>query len=140
MERTNKSVDEYLASLDGQRGEEMRSLDADIRERMPGEERHLYEGRFWGGSDQQITGYGIMDYTNRSGEDVEWFVLGLAAQKNYISLYVNAVENDTYLLGQYKGKLGKVKIGSASISFETIEDVDYVNLMELVTRAGELTR
>lgn len=138
MERTNKSVDRHLASLNGEKGEEMRSLDADIRERMPGAKRHLYEGKFWGGSDQQIVGYGVMDYTNRSGEEVEWFTVGLAAQKNYISMYVNAVENDTYLLGQYKGKLGKVKMGSASISFNTLDDVDYDSLMNLVERAGQL--
>jgi hypothetical protein len=107
---------------------------------MPGAERHLYEGTFWGGSEQQIVGYGVMDYTNRSGEEVEWFVVGLAAQQRYVSMYVNAVENDAYLLRQYEGKLGRAKIGSASISFATIEDIDFDNLMELVTRAGELTR
>ena len=105
---------------------------------MPGSERHLYEGKLWGGTDQQIVGYGIMDYRNRSGDEVQWFVVGLAAQKDYISMYVNAVENDTYLLGQYKGKLGKVKIGSASISFDSLGDVEFENLMDLVTRAGEL--
>jgi hypothetical protein len=140
MERTSRSVDDYLASLDGQRGDEMRTLDAAIGGWMPGAERHLYEGTFWGGSEQQIVGYGVMDYTNRSGEEVEWFVVGLAAQQRYVSMYVNAVENDAYLLRQYEGKLGRAKIGSASISFATIEDIDFDNLMELVTHAGELTR
>lgn len=138
MERTSKDVDGHLDSIRGQPGEEMRRLDRLITERMPAAGRHLYEGKFWGGSDQQIIGYGVMDYTNRSGDAVEWFTVGLAAQKNYISMYVNAVENDAYLLGQYKGKLGKVKMGSASISFDTLDDVDHESLMELVERAGQL--
>jgi len=138
MERTSEDVDEYLDSIGGERGEEMRQLDRSITERMPGAGRHLYEGKFWGGSDQQIVGYGVMDYTNRSGDAVEWFTVGLAAQKNYISMYVNAVENDNYLLGQYEGKLGKVKTGSASISFNTLDDVDYESLMDLVERAARL--
>lgn len=116
----------------------MRQLDRSITEKMPGAGRYLYEGKFWGGSEQQIVGYGVMDYTNRSGDAVEWFTVGLALQKNYISIYVNAVENDVYLLGQYKGKLGKVKMGSASVSFGTLDDVDYVSLMDLIERAGEL--
>lgn len=139
MERTDKSVDEHLAGIDGQAGEDMRLLDTEITKRLPGRERFLYEGKFWGGSDQRIVGYGVMDYTNRSGEDVHWFVVGLAAQKNYISIYVNAVENDTYLLAQYADRLGKVKTGSASVSFDAVADVDLDNLMELVERAGALT-
>lgn len=138
MERTSKDVDTHLESIAGQRGEEMRQLDRAITEKMPGAGRHLYEGKFWGGSEQQIVGYGVADYTNRSGDAVEWFTVGLAAQKNYISIYVNAVENDAYLLGQYKGKLGKVKMGSASISFDSLDDVDYESLMDLVERAGRL--
>lgn len=136
MERTSKDVDTHLESIAGQRGEEVRQLDRAITEKMPGAGRHLYEGKFWGGSEQQIVGYGVADYTNRSGDAVEWFTVGLAAQKNYISIYVNAVENGVYVLGQYKGKLGKVKMGSASISFDSLDDVDYESLMDLVERAG----
>jgi len=140
MERTSKSVDDHLASLRGQRGEDIRALDRAIWERMPEAERHLYEGKLWGGSDQRIVGYGAMDYRNRSGEDVEWFVVGLAAQKAYISMYVNAVEGGAYLLAGYEGKLGKVKTGSASISFDSVDDVDLEMLMDLVERAGKRVR
>lgn len=140
MERTSKSVDDHLASLAGEQGEDIRALDRAIRERMPEAERHLYEGKLWGGSDQRIVGYGIMDYRNRSGEDVEWFIVGLAAQKTYISMYVNAVEGGTYLLAGYEGRLGKVKTGSASISFDSVDDVDFEILMDLVERAGQSVR
>ncbi|HUG32483.1 MAG TPA: DUF1801 domain-containing protein [Acidimicrobiia bacterium] len=138
MERANENVDDYLASIEGARGEEMRTLDVAIREQMPGVDRHLYEGKLWGGSDQQIVGYGVMDHQNRSGDDVEWFVVGLASQKDYISMYVNAVDQGAYLLSQYKGQLGKAKTGSASISFGTLDDVDFPTLMDLVRRAGQL--
>lgn len=137
MKRTSTDVDDFLSGLEGDRGEDIRTLDAEIRARMDGHERHLYEGTFWGGSDQQIVGYGIMDYTNKSGEDVEWFIMGLAEQKNYISMYVNAVEDGEYLLRQYEKKLGKAKVGSASISFSSLADVDLDNLYELVSRAGQ---
>ena len=79
-----------------------------------------------------------MDYENRSGEGVEWFVVGLAAQKNYISMYVNAVKEGRYLLREYEEKLGKAKVGSASISFGSVADVDLDALLELVEEAGSL--
>lgn len=136
MKRTEKDVDSFLESFDGDRGADIRKLDAAIVERMPGAGRHLYEGKFWGGTDQQIVGYGTMDYENRSGQTVQWFVVGLAAQKNYMSMYVNAVKDGSYLLRQYESKLGKAKVGSASVSFNSIDDVDFDALMDLVEEAG----
>ena len=138
MERTTKSVDGFLATLEGKRGEDIRRLDELIREQLPRAERHLYEGKFWGGSDQQIVGYGILDYENKSGDDVEWFLVGLAAQKDHISMYVNAVEDGQYLLAQYKERLGKAKLGSASISFTSLDGLDLAALGELLSRAGQL--
>ena len=140
MERTTAIVADHLNSLEGQRGEDMRLLDRSISEQLKGLPRFLYEGTFWGGSDQQIVGYGVMDYVNRSGEKVEWFLVGLAAQKNYISIYVNAVEDGAYLLDAYKNRLGKVKAGSASISFGGIADLEFETLMDLIARAGQGAR
>ena len=77
-----------------------------------------------------------MDYENRSGDNVEWFVVGLAAQKNYTSVYVNAAKDGRYLLRHYEKRLGKAKVGSASVSFGNLDDVDFDVLMELVEEAG----
>ncbi|HEU4319023.1 MAG TPA: hypothetical protein VFS66_02975 [Acidimicrobiia bacterium] len=137
MKRTDTDVDGFLAGLHGKRGDDMRLLDAAIQERMPNAERHLYEGTFWGGSDQQIVGYGVLDYENKSGENVEWFLLGIAEQKNYLSMYVNAVDEGEYLLRQYEKKLGKAKVGSASVSFDSVDDLDLGALFEMIDRAAE---
>jgi hypothetical protein len=139
MERTDTDVTAFLSSLEGKQGEDMRSLDSMISEKMVGHERHLFEGRFWGGTDQRIVGYGVVDYVDRAGNKGEWFVVGLAAQKNNLSIYVNAVSGDSYLLREYEGKLGKVKLGSASIGFRKVEDLDLDSLMELIGRAADLT-
>ena len=136
MEISKQSVDDHLAALPDLVREELILLDAEIVHRMPGASRVLFEGKFWGGSDQEIIGYGEFRYTNSSGKSVVWFMVGLAAQKNYISMYVNAVDDDGYLLSKYKDRLGKVKTGSASISFKTVDDVDLGVLMELVGRAA----
>jgi hypothetical protein len=62
-------------------------------------------------------------------------MVGLALQKNHISLYVNAVADGKYLGDRYRARLGKVKTGSASISFRRLEDIDLGVLTELVTAA-----
>jgi hypothetical protein len=139
MDRSTMSPDEHIASLpDGVR-EDIASLDAQIAEVMAGEERVLWEGKFWGGSEQRIIGYGSYRYKGRSGAEGEWFVVGLAAQKNYLSLYVNAAEDGQYLGKVYASRLGKVKAGSANLQFKRAADLDLDVLDEMVARARDLT-
>lgn len=95
-------------------------------------------GRLLGGTVQHIIGYGAYRYAGRSGRSGEWFVVGLAAQKNYLSLYVNAAEDGAYLGKQYAGRLGKVKAGSANLQFKQAADIDAAVLREMVTRARDL--
>jgi len=136
VEVSPKSADDHLASLPDGFREEMELLDSEIAARMKGASRVLFEGRLWGGSDQKIIGYGEFRYTNSRGKTVEWFMVGLAAQRKYISVYVNAVDDDGYALARYKDRLGKAKVGSASISFATVEDIELDVLMELVEIAA----
>jgi hypothetical protein len=139
--RSDTSPDQFIASLpDGVR-EDMAALDAELAEIMAGQERVLWEGAMWGGTEQRIIGYGTQRYTNRSGTDVDWFLIGLARQKDHLSLYVNAADaadGDAYLVKGYADRLGKVKVGSANIAFKRAADLDLGTLRELVTRAREL--
>lgn len=138
MQRTDQDIDAFLAGLDGDKADEIRALDGMIRERMPGHDRHLYTGKMWGGTDQEIIGYGVLDYQNKSGDQVEWFIVGLAEQKGHISIYVNAVVDDRYLLRDYEDRLGKAKVGSASVSFRSLDDLNVDVLMDLLEEAGRL--
>ena len=106
---------------------------------MPDRRRALYEGTFWGGTEQKIIGYGHIVQPRPRGEDVHWFLVGLARQKDHYSLYVNAVADGAYLGQQYKGQLGKVKLGSASIGFKSLDDLDLDVLERLMRRAHEIT-
>jgi hypothetical protein len=106
-----------------------------ISEVMSDQAKTMWEGKFWGGSDQQIIGYGEYTYQKSNRETVEWFIVGLAAQQDYISTYVNATDGNQYLTEKYSNKLGKVKAGKSSIGFDTVEDVDLVQLSRLVADA-----
>ena len=138
MERSTTTPDALLASLPSGVREDMTALDAALAPVFAGHERVLWEGPMWGGTHQRIIGYGTFPQGERSGKLVDWFVVGLAAQNGYLSLYVNAVEDGQYLGKRWASRLGKVKIGSASIGFKRLTDVDLPAIVELATRARDL--
>ncbi|HSF86379.1 MAG TPA: DUF1801 domain-containing protein [Acidimicrobiia bacterium] len=139
MERTDRNVDDFLAELPEAAREDMVVLDRTIAAVMSGHPRVLYTGTFWGGSAQEIIGYGELTNQRPGKPDVEWFIVGLALQKAYISLYISAVEERQYLSEKYGHELGKVKVGKSSISFKRVADIDLDGLAALVTRAREIT-
>ena len=65
-------------------------------------------------------------------------MVGLALQKNYISVYLNAVEDRQYLSEKYGSDLGKVKVGKASLSFASVDDIDLDRFTDLVGKARDL--
>lgn len=138
MQRSETSPDEFLASLPEDVRQDMVALDETIAPVFAGHERVLWEGPFWGGTQQHIVGYGSYHYKGRSGAEGEWFIVGLAAQKNYLSLYVSGAEDGQSLAKAYAPRLGKVKAGSANLQFKRAADVDLAVLRELVARARDL--
>lgn len=138
MERTSTSPDRYIASLPAAVGADMAALDERITAALPGHARSLWAGVFWGGSEQRIIGYGDLSYVRSDKQEVRWFLVGLARQKNYYSVYVNAADGRRYLAEAYAGRLGKAKVGKSSISFRKLADVDLDVLSELLERAGTL--
>ena len=138
MQRSTTTPDQHVASLPDEVRDDIVALDAVIADAMAGEERTLWEGVFWGGTTQHIVGYGSYRYKGRSGSEGEWFKVGLAVQKNYLSLYVNAAEGGQSLGKMYAPRLGKVKAGSANLQFKRAADVDLDVLREMIARAREL--
>ena len=139
MRIVNTAPDAYLASLPDEHRHTLLSVDRAIQSALPGRQRVLWEGVFWGGTQQSIIGYGHINQTNSSGVTVEWFLVGLARQKRNYSIYVNAVVDRAYIAHSYADRLGKVKLGAASIGFRRLEDLDLAVLTELVTQADSLT-
>jgi len=139
MQRTETSPTEVIDSLPEPVRDEVRALDETISHVMDGLPRDVWEGPFWGGTQQRIIGYGRYQYRGRSGAEGEWFIVGLAAQKNNLSVYVSAAEDGKSLAKTYAERLGKVKAGSGAVTFRRLADVNLEVLVELVRRARELT-
>lgn len=138
MKKTNIDPVVVIGGLPVDEREDMRTLDVEIAGVMDGTETTVYKGKFWGGSHQEIIGYGSQTYQRSDKKEVEWFVIGLARQKDYISIYINVVEDGEYLAEKYGADLGKVKVGKSSISFAEVEDIDLDKLRLLLIKARNL--
>ena len=139
MERTDTSPDDYIASQETDTRVVLEELDTLIQAALPDSPRCMWEGIFWGGSEQQIIGYGNYSYQRSDKKQVEWFLVGLTRQKNYFSVYVNAVDGKIYLAELYGPRLGKAKIGKSSISFRNRDDINLDVLREMLEHARKIT-
>lgn len=138
MQRSATAPDEHIASLPDGTRDDVGALDAELTRIFKGRERVLWEGPMWGGTEQRIIGYGAVRQVNRTGAAVDWFNVGLAVQKSHLSLYVSAAEDGQYLVKRYADRLGKVKVGSANVTFKRLSDVELPVLLEMAARARDL--
>ena len=136
MNKTKKDISAYIDSLPDELRQSIKHLDKIISDIMVGHSRVLWEGTLWGGTEQVIIGYGDFTINQSHGKKSEWFMVGLAIQKHYISIYVNAVEDGQYVAEKYRSKLGKVKVGKSSISFKHLDDLDIDTLQKVVSIAS----
>ena len=139
MERVETSPDDYIAIQGSDIRTVLEQLHTLIKTALPDRDCCMWEGVFWGGSEQRIIGYGNFSYQRSDKKQVEWFLVGLTRQKNYFSVYVNAVEGKHYLAELYDSRLGKVKTGKSSISFRNLSDVNLDVLREMIEHAGKIT-
>ena len=139
MKVTKTNPDTFLNSLPEDRVEDMKRLDALIVKAAPkGTNRVMWEGIFWGGSEQSIIGYGAMQFTNSKKETVDWFAVGLANQKGYITVYVNGYEDGMGLAKKYADKLGKVKTTTSAVNIKNLDDVNLEQLEKVIKKSFEL--
>jgi hypothetical protein len=135
------SLDEYF-DADPARKADLCSLDALIRKTVPGLERWFYPGAPEGGPGMRMNliGYGYFQYEVTSGQRVEWPIVGLALQKNYISLYTSVVKNGAPITDRYKGLLGELKTGRGNFSFVTFDRLDQGAVVALLTDIDKTLR
>ena len=122
------TVDEYIALLPDVRKEAILALDALIQETVPGRQRHFA---------YNMLGYGTFSYTNYKKELINWPIVAVASQKNYISVYICALEDDQYVAEKYKSELGKVSVGKSCIRFKKLEDVNMETLRKVLKIAAK---
>jgi hypothetical protein len=137
MKKILLTPDEYILNLPESVREDIQKLNKIISIVFGKDKSSVWHGKMWGGTNQTIIGYGDWKYRRSDKKTVDWFKVGLAVQKNYISLYINAVEDGRYVAKKYADKLGKVKVGSSSISFKKLAEVNSSVLKKLLKIAKQ---
>jgi uncharacterized protein YdhG (YjbR/CyaY superfamily) len=121
-----KTVTEYFEMLSEERRQPMEFLHKFIQKIAPTLKPNFA---------YNMPGYGSFKYKNYKKEIIDWPTIGLASQKNYISIYVCAMVNGEYIAEKYKNELGKVKVGKSCIRFKKIEDVNLKALEKVIKLA-----
>lgn len=127
---TAMTIDEYLQSLPAQRRDIIEALHQFISETAPN-----LKAKMWG----KFIGYGHYHYRYESGREGEWFLIGLANNKSYLSLYICAANDDGYLAERNKDRLGNIKVGKSCIKFRKLEDLNLDVVAELICQAEKLS-
>ncbi len=123
-----KNKKEYLGVLPEERKKIMVFLDKFIRTAAPKLKPHFA---------YNMLGYGSFPYTNSKKEVGTWPVISLASQKNYISIYICAVDDGKYVAETYKAELGKVSVGKSCIRFKKLEDINLSILKKVIQTAAK---
>ena len=76
--------------------------------------------------------YGPWHYKYASGREGDWFRIGVASNKNYVSLYVCAMDGKSYVAERFKKALPKANIGKACVRFKRVSDLDEAVLAKLI--------
>jgi len=111
-----------------------------IRTSAPALERYFHKGTPAGeaGMRMRMIGYGKFRYAVKSGDTVEWPVIGVALQKNYISIYIAITRAGKPVVAAYAGKLGEKRVGRDNFSFERFEDLNAAGVSSLVAETARV--
>ena len=131
-----KNIDEYMSMLAIERRTAMKTLDRLIKDTVPSLKPWFT---------YNMLGYGEFDYTNYKKEQIKWPVVALASQKNYMSLYISALDHtkdkeDQYIAEKYADRLYKSgikpNVGKSCIRFKKLDDLN-LDVLKKVLQESE---
>lgn len=115
--------EEYISQLAEPRRTQVAALDRLIREAVPSLAPFIHQG---------MLAYGPFHYRYASGREGDWYRVGVASNKQYISLYACAADQRGYVAERYKTRLPKANIGKSCVRFKRLDDLDPQALTELL--------
>jgi hypothetical protein len=133
------SLQSYL-DFDPARKSDLLRLHDLIRRSAPGLKRYFHKGTPAGeaGMRMKMIGYGRLRYATRSGDKVDWPAVGVALQKNYISVYVAVTKAGVPIVSTYAGRLGEKRVGRNNFSFERFDDLQTAAVSSLFAEVAKI--
>ena len=123
-----KSIEGYLSAIPKERKDLIMFLHDFIQKAVPKLKPYFANN---------MLGYGSFPCRNYKEELIDWPIIALANQKNYVSLYVCAVDKGHYIAEKHKKELGKVSVGKSCIRFKKLEDLNLPVLKKVLQAAAK---
>jgi uncharacterized protein YdhG (YjbR/CyaY superfamily) len=114
--------DAWIAALPEPRRSDIAALDRRVQDVAPRLHRYVSRG---------FLAYGRYTYRGASGREGEWFVLGVASNKRYISLYAPPTGVE-----RWTARLPKADLGVGCIRFKRTADLDLAVIDEVIAAAA----
>jgi hypothetical protein len=132
-----EQIDRYIGEQAPQKSSELEDLHRRIIAIAPNCKLWFLDGRNGEGKVISNPNIGYGSRTNRyaSGEQREFYQVGLSGNASGISLYVMGLDDKRHLSETYGGRLGKAKITGYCIRFKSTRDIDIATLEEIVASA-----
>ncbi len=127
-------------AFDPARKPELAKLHAAVRAAAPSLTCHFHPGTPAGtpGMRFKMIGYGRFRYPARGGTLVSWPVIGVALQKNYISVYVPLTKRGKPLVATHAAKLDAHRTAPFNFSFVCYDDLDAKTASALFADAARI--
>lgn len=122
------TVKQYLAAVPAGRKEIIDFLHTYIQKAAPKLKPHFA---------YNMLGYGSFPYLNYKKQQIDWPIVAMASQKNYISIYVCALDGKQYIAEKFKDDLGKVSVGKSCIRLKKLEDLHLPTLKKVIQLAAK---
>jgi hypothetical protein len=119
---------QYIDQLEEPRRTDVARLHRLIRKTVPELKPFIEAG---------MLAYGPFRYKYPSGREGDWFRVGVASNKNYISLYACAADARGYVAERYKKKLPRASIGKSCVRFKKLADLDEETLQSLLRETAK---
>ena len=142
MFRVTADTLQAYVDFDPERKRDLIALHELVVSAAPALKRYFHRGTPAGeaGMRMSMIGYGKFRYAVRSGTSVEWPVIGVALQKNYISVYVAVTRHGAPVVSHYAGKLGELRLGNNNFSFERFDDLQQDAVSALVAEVAGIVK
>src|SRR3954452_21147534 len=136
---TADTLQAYL-NFDPERKRDLINIHRLMVQAAPGLKRYFHQGTPAGeaGMRMKMIGYGRFRYAIKSGKTAEWPVVGVALQKNYISVYVAVSRAGAPLVPFYAGRLGELRTGGNNFSFEKFDELNAASVSALFAETARI--
>ncbi len=123
-----KTPEEYIAQVEEKRRDDIQKLHDLVQEVAPELEPTM---------EFKMLGYGKFHYKYKTGREGDWMKIGIANNKQYISLYCCAADENGYVAERFKERLPKANIGKSCVRFKRVSDLDEEALKDLIRASAD---